>query len=292
MTSIRRYKALFLLPGLLTLVLIIIFPLLFTIRVSFSGWNVASPEMDFIGGANFSRMVHDGRFWSSMLHLLVLAGGTVIIEYVLGFALALAVWREVRARRFLRILFLVPMMTTPVVMAAVWQMMFHQSLGPVNDLLSKVGIGPVEWLTSDRPAYVALMTVEIWQWTPFMMLLLLAGLLSLPREPFMAAAIDGAGPLRTFWRVTFPLLAPVSVTALIIRMIEASKMSDTVYVLTSGGPGSATETPGYYLYIRGLKEQQTGYAGALSLTYLVLMIVGLTIMSALLVRAFRSQEES
>lgn len=108
----------------------------------------------------------------------------------------------------------------------------------------------------------------------------------------MAAAIDGAGPIRTFWRVTFPLLAPVSVTALIIRLIEASKMSDTVYVLTSGGPGSATETPGYYLYIRGLKEQQTGYAGALSLTYLVLMIVSLTVVSALLVRAFRSQEAS
>lgn len=292
MTSIRRYKALFLLPGLLTLVLIIIFPLLFTIRVSFSGWNVASPEMDWIGGANFTRMVHDTRFWDSMLHLLVLAGGTVLIEYVLGFAIALAVWREVRARRFLRILFLVPMMTTPVVMAAVWQMMFHESLGPVNDLLGRVGLGPVKWLTSDTAAYVSLMTVEIWQWTPFMVLLLLAGLLSLPREPFMAAAIDGAGPIRTFWRVTFPLLAPVSVTALIIRLIEASKMSDTVYVLTSGGPGSATETPGYYLYIRGLKEQQTGYAGALSLTYLVLMIVSLTVVSALLVRAFRSQEAS
>lgn len=292
MTSIRRYKALFLLPGLLTLVLIIIFPLLFTIRVSFSGWNVASPEMDWIGGANFTRLVQDTRFWDSMLHLLVLAGGTVLIEYVLGFAIALAVWREVRARRFLRILFLVPMMTTPVVMAAVWQMMFHESLGPVNDLLGRVGLGPVQWLTSATPAYVSLMTVEIWQWTPFMVLLLLAGLLSLPREPFMAAAIDGAGPIRTFWRVTFPLLAPVSVTALIIRLIEASKMSDTVYVLTSGGPGSATETPGYYLYIRGLKEQQTGYAGALSLTYLVLMIVTLTVVSALLVRAFRSQEES
>ncbi|GAA5159090.1 carbohydrate ABC transporter permease [Ornithinimicrobium tianjinense] len=291
MTALRRYKVLFLAPGLLTLFLIIIFPLLFTVRVAFSSWNVASPQMDWNAGANFVRMVHDGRFWSSVLHLVVLAGGTVLVEYVIGFALALAVWREVRGRRLLRVLFLVPMMTTPVVMAAVWQMMFHESLGPVNDLLGRIGIAPVPWLTSPGPAYVALMTVEIWQWTPFMMLLMLAGLLSLPREPFMAAAIDGAGPLRTFRRVTFPLLAPVSVTALIIRLIEASKMSDTVYVLTSGGPGSATETPGYYLYIRGLKEQQTGYAGSLSLTYLVLMIVALTIISALLVRAFRSQEE-
>jgi multiple sugar transport system permease protein len=289
MTSVRRYKAVFLLPGLLTLFFIIIFPLLFTIRVSFSSWNVSSPELDFIGGANFARMLEDERFRASILHLFVLAGGSVVLQYLLGFALALAVWRDVRGRRFLRVLFLVPMMTTPVVMAAIWQMIFHESLGPVNDLLGRTGLGPIGWLTATTPSYVSLMTVEVWQWTPFMFLLLLAGLLSLPHEPFMAAAIDGAGPVRTFFKVTLPLMAPVSVTALIIRLIEASKMSDSVYVLTSGGPGSATETPGYYLYIRGLKEQQTGYSGALSITYLVLMIVTLTIVSALLVRAFRTK---
>lgn len=128
------------------------------------------------------------------------------------------------------------MMTTPVVMAAIWQMIFHESLGPVNDVLTRVGLDPVGWLTSSTPSYVSLMTVEVWQWTPFMFLLLLAGLLSLPHEPFMAAAIDGAGPVRTFFKVTLPLMAPVSVTALIIRLIEASKMSDSIYVLTSGGP--------------------------------------------------------
>lgn len=284
------HKATFLLPGLLTLFVIIIFPLLFTIRVAFSGWNVSRPRMDFIGADNFTRMLADDRFWSSFGNLFVLAGGTVLIQYVLGFALALAVWRQVRGGRLLRVLFLVPMMTTPVVMAAIWQTMFNESLGPVNDLLGRVGIGPVRWLTSNGPAYVTVMSLEIWQWTPFMFLLLLAGLLSLPREPFMAAAIDGAGPWRTFAKVTFPLMAPVTVTALIIRLIEASKMSDTIYVLTSGGPGSATETPGYYLYVRGLREQQTGYSGALSLTYLVLMIVALTLLSALLVRAFRTRE--
>ncbi len=289
MDGMRRYKSMFLLPGLLTLFIIIIFPLLFTIRVSFSGWNVSNPHMDFIGGANFVRMLADHRFWASILRLILLAGGTVLIEYVLGFALALMVWRNVRGQRVWRVLFLVPMMTTPVVMAAIWQTIFNESLGPVNDLLGRVGLPTVQWLTSTGPATVALMTVEIWQWTPFMFLLLLAGLLSLSKEPFMAAAIDGAGPVRTFFKVTFPLMAPVSVTALIIRLIEASKMSDSVYVLTSGGPGSSTETPGYYLYIRGLKEQQTGYAGSLSLTYLVLMIVTLTIVSRLLVRTLKTR---
>ena len=287
MDGLRRHKSMFLLPGLLTLLLIIIFPLLFTIRVSFSGWNVSNPYMDYIGGDNYSRMLDDSRFWDSIVRLVLLAGGTVVIQYVIGFGMALLVWREVRGRRLWRVLFLIPMMTTPVVMAAIWQTIFNQSLGPANDLLGKVGIPAVDWLTSPGPATVALMTVEVWQWTPFMFLLLLAGLLSLPKEPFMAAAIDGAGVWRTFWKVTFPLMAPVSVTAIIIRLIEASKLSDSVYVLTSGGPGSATESPGYYLYIRGLKEQQTGYAGSLSLTYLVLMIVTLTVIAALLARGFK-----
>lgn len=287
MDGLRRHKSMFLLPGLLTLLLIIVFPLLFTLRVSFSGWNVSNPQMNFIGGANYERLLHDSRFWASILRLILLAGGTVLIQYVIGFGVALLVWREVRGRRFWRVLFLVPMMTTPVVMAAIWQTIFNESLGPLNDLLGKVGIAPVKWLTDSGPALVALMTVEVWQWTPFMFLLLLAGLLSLPKEPFMAAAIDGAGVWRTFVKVTFPLMGPVSVTAIIIRLIEASKISDSVYVLTSGGPGSTTESPGYYLYIRGLKEQQTGYAGSLSLTYLVMMIVALTIIAAVLARAFK-----
>jgi multiple sugar transport system permease protein len=115
---------------------------------------------------------------------------------------------------------------------------------------------------------------------------LLAGLLSLPREPFLAAAIDGAGPIRTFFNVTFPMLAPVSIGALVIRLIEASKLMETVYVLTSGGPGTATETAGYYIYIRGLRDFETGYAAALSITYLVVMIVLMTIIAKLLVRLF------
>lgn len=291
MVGLKRYKALFLVPGLAALVLVIVFPLLFTLRVSFSSWNVSSPEMDFIGFDNYVRMFSDERFWASIGRLALLGGGTVLIQYVLGFALAILTWREIKAQRFLRVLFLIPMMTTPVIMAAIWQMILHESLGPANDLLSRMGLPTVKWLTDALPANLSVMMVEVWQWTPFMFLLLLAGLLSLPREPFTAALIDGAGPIRTFFKVTFPLMAPMSVAAIIIRLIEASKLSDSVYVLTSGGPGSATETAGYYLYIRGLREQQTGYAGSLSITYLILMIVTLLIISAVLIRILRAKED-
>jgi multiple sugar transport system permease protein len=287
--SLRRYKLYFLLPGLIVLLLIILFPLLFTIRVSFSSWSASQPGLDWFGIANYSRLLADGRYWESLLRLAVIATTTVIFQYVLGFGLALMVWRDVRAKRFLRVLFLIPMMTTPVIMTVIWRTIFHESLGPANEVMALFGLPPQAWLTSSGPAMAAVMIVEIWQWTPFMFLLLLAGLLSLPREPFLAAAIDGAGPIRTFFRVTFPLMGPISVGAIIIRLIEASKIMDTVYVLTSGGPGTATETSSFYIYIRGLRDFQIGYAASLSFAYLVLMIISMTFISKALTRAFASR---
>jgi len=282
-SSLTRYKALFLAPGLLGLLAIILFPLLFTIRVSLSGWNAISPGLDWQGVGNYTGVFVDARFWQAMGRLGFMAVGTVAVQYVVGFGLALLVWREIKFRRFFRVLFLVPMMTTPVIMSVIWRTIFHESLGPANDVLGLLGLGPFPWLTSSGFAVASVMMVEIWQWTPFMFLLLLAGLLSLPREPFLAAAIDGAGPIRTFLNVTFPMMAPISIGALLIRLIEASKIMETVYVLTSGGPGTATETTGYYIYIRGLRDFEIGYAAALSITYLVLMTMLLTVIAKLMV---------
>jgi multiple sugar transport system permease protein len=282
----RGYKYVFLMPGLLVLLAIILFPLLFTIRVSLSSWDVGQPGLNWIGSTNYVRLMQDPRYWQALWRLGGIAVGTVAIQYVLGFILALLVWRDIRYKRLFRVLFLVPMMTTPVVMSVIWRTIFHESLGPANDLLALLGIPAVPWLTTSGWAVVSVMTVEIWQWTPFMFLLLLAGLLSLPREPFLAAAIDGAGPIRSFFNVTFPLLAPISIGAIIIRLIEASKIMESVYVITSGGPGTATETSSYYIYIRGLRDFQIGYASALSITYLVIMIIALTIIAKVLIRVF------
>ena len=279
-----KAKHFFLLPALLTLVAIIIFPLIFTVRVSFSSWDVYQAGLDYIGGRNYLRVFADARFWESLVRLCAMSAVTVTLQYVIGFALALAVWKQMAGGRIFRVLFLVPMMTTPVVMSVIWRTMFHESLGPINDILLSLGMGPVPWLSSATGSFLSVVVVEIWQWTPFMFLLLFAGLVSLPREPYLAASIDGAGPIRTFWQVTFPLMAPISIGAVIIRLIEASKIMDTVYVLTSGGPGTATETPSYYIYIRGLRDFQVGYSAALSLTYLVLMIITLTVIAKLLMR--------
>ena len=279
-----RQKYLFLLPGLLVLVAIILFPLIFTIRVSFSSWDVYNPGLNWVGGENYGRVFEDARYWQALVRLTLLTASTVLIQYSLGFGLALLVWRDIRAQRFFRVLFLVPMMTTPVVMSVIWRTIFHESLGPLNPILEAIGIGAQPWLSDATWAFAAVMIVEIWQWTPFMFLLLLAGLLSLPSEPYLAARIDGAGPIRTFLSVTFPMMGAISVGAILIRMIEASKIMETVYVLTSGGPGTATETSSYYIYIRGMRDFQIGYSAALSLTYLVVMTIALTLIAKTLVR--------
>ncbi len=280
-----KHKYIFLFPGLFVLIGILIFPIIFTIRLSLSGWNSYTPEMNFIGITNYIRLfTDDPRFWESFFRLSFLSVTTVILQYVIGFALALIVWREIKFKRFFRVIFLIPMMTTPVIMTVIWRTFFHESLGPVNDLLGHIGIGPILWLSDPVIAKFTVIIVEVWQWTPFMFLLLLAGLLSLPKEPFLAAAIDGASTFRKFVYVTFPLMAPISIGAIIIRLIEASKIMDTVFVLTSGGPGTATETSSFYIYIKGLREFQMGYAATLSFTYLVIMIISLTIIAKVLTK--------
>ena len=267
-----KHKYVFLFPGLFVLIGILIFPIIFTIRLSLSGWNSYTPEMNFIGITNYIRLfTDDPRFWESFFRLSFLSVTTVILQYTIGFALAL-------------IIFLIPMMTTPVIMTVIWRTFFHESLGPVNDLLGNLGVKPILWLSDPVIAKFTVIIVEVWQWTPFMFLLLLAGLLSLPKEPFLAAAIDGASPFRKFVYVTFPLMAPISIGAIIIRLIEASKIMDTVFVLTSGGPGTATETSSFYIYIKGLREFQMGYAATLSFTYLVIMIISLTIIAKVLTK--------
>jgi len=280
------HKYVFLLPGLLVLIAILIFPVIFTVRLSLSGWNSYNPGLDFVGIKNYVRLfTSDPRFWEAFSRLAFFSFTTVFLQYILGFGLALLVWRDVLFKRFFRVLFLIPMMTTPVIMTVIWKTVFHESLGPVNDFLSMFGLTPL-WLSDPMLSKFTVIIVEVWQWTPFMFLLLLAGLLSLPKEAFLAASIDGAGPLRKFIYVTFPLMAPISIGAIIIRLIEASKIMDTIYVLTSGGPGTSTETTSFYIFIKGLREFQMGYSAAMSFTYLIVMILSLTVIVNILIRVF------
>ncbi len=284
-----RYKYLFLFPGLFTLIAIIIFPLIFTFRLSFSSWDVVQPTLDFIGLDNYVRVFNDMRFWESLTTLGTVVLSVVSIEYIIGFALALLLWQDIERNRFFRVLFIIPMMATPVIISVVWRTMFHESLGPINDLLGMMHLPTVPWLSKATSALIAVIIVDIWQWTSFIFILLLAGLLSLPHEPYEAAAMDGANPFQTFWHVTFPMMAPITIGILIIRIIEASKIMETVYVLTSGGPGTSTETSAYYIFIRSLREFQIGYSSAMSIVYLLMMILALMLIAKGLTRGLASK---
>ena len=174
-----KHKYVFLFPGLFVLIGILIFPIIFVVRLRLSGWNRYN-GLNFIGLENYVRLfTDDPRFWESFFRLSFLSVTTVVLQYVIGFALAHMVWKEIKFQRFFRVLFLIPMMTTPVIMTVIWRTFFHESLGPVNDILGNFGFAP-KWLTDPTLAKFTVIIVEVWQWTPFMFLLLLAGLLSLP----------------------------------------------------------------------------------------------------------------
>jgi len=263
--------------------------LIFTFRLSFSSWDVVQPTLDFIGLDNYVRVFNDMRFWESLTTLGTVVLSVVSIEYIIGFALALLLWQDIERNRFFRVLFIIPMMATPVIISVVWRTMFHESLGPINDLLGMMHLPTVPWLSKATSALIAVIIVDIWQWTSFIFILLLAGLLSLPHEPYEAAAMDGANPFQTFWHVTFPMMAPITIGILIIRIIEASKIMETVYVLTSGGPGTSTETSAYYIFIRSLREFQIGYSSAMSIVYLLMMILALMLIAKGLTRGLASK---
>jgi multiple sugar transport system permease protein len=198
---------------------------------------------------------------------------------VLGTAAALAFARPFPGRGLLRTVFSLPMMATPVSIALIWQMMFHPQLGILNYLLSLVGIGPQPWIFSRTSALPSLALVETWQWTPFVMLIVLGGLAALPTEPYEAARIDGASRWQVIRYVTIPLVWPYIMVAIILRAIDALKTFDIIYVMTQGGPGTASETLNIFLYLQAFAFFNIGFASAVVVVYfLILMVMSVGLM--------------
>jgi multiple sugar transport system permease protein len=201
-----------------------------------------------------------------------LAAMAVVFPLILGLAAALVFNQKFPLRGLARTVFILPMMATPVAVALVWTMMFHPQLGVLNWLLAQIGIPPSMWVYSPDTVIPTLVVVEVWHWTPLVMLLILGGLASLPGDPYEAAKIDGATPLQSFWHITLPLLAPYIVVALIIRTIDALKAFDTIYVITQGGPGSASETINIFLYLQAFAFYNVGYASAVVVVFFAIIL--------------------
>jgi len=227
---------------------------------------------EWVGLANYVKLVEDERFLLSILRTLYFTSLSVVIPMVLGLLAALAFHRRFPLRGLARTVFILPMMATPVAVALVWTMMFHPQLGVLNWLLQQMGIPPSMWVYDADTVIPTLVMVEVWHWTPLVMLILLGGLASLPVDPYEAAKIDGANAWQAFRHITLPLLAPFLVVALIIRTIDALKAFDTIYVITQGGPGTASETINIFLYLQAFAYYNLGYASAVVVVFFVIII--------------------
>ena len=289
-------KQAFLLPAVILLLVMAIFPLLWTLGISFTDVQRGIPSRVGSGflnlgfeltGRNFARLLTDQRLHIAMRNTVFFVFAGVAVQYVIGLALAIVLDQPFRGRNVARVVFLLPMMTTPVAVGYLGRMMFDPARSPIAHLLRAVpgwfGADPISvpWLTDTSYVRWTIVLIESWQWTPFMLLLLLAGLQAIPRELYEAARVDGASGLQIFRSIIFPLLVPISVTAILIRGLEIFKIIDIIMVSTGGGPGSATESLTMYVFRTALTFGNYGYAAAIALVLLVMVVLFTTLFLAL-----------
>jgi multiple sugar transport system permease protein len=269
-------------PCVLIVLVVLVYPLWDGLRASTQLYRYGKAVQD-IGLANYARLWGDGQFLNALWVTLRFVSLAVAIETVLGLALALFCLREFRGIRLLRTVLIVPMTITPVVVAIVFRLIYASDAGLFTVISEALGGGPVEILGHATSAFLALVALDVWEWTPLMFLILLAGLQSLPVEPLEAARVDGAGSWRVFTDHTLPMLRPVLAIAIVLRTIDAFGTFDQVFVLTRGGPGEATRLLSIFGYDTAFKFQQTGYAAALFVT-MGLLILAFALMAVRLLR--------
>lgn len=284
----KRIKYLFIIPAVLFILGIMIFPLLYSLGNSFTDWNIQSAERSFIALRNYGQVLTDNRWQETLARTLGVTVVAVTVELILGFAIAQLLVEELPGKRIIIPILVFPVVTNPIVVGFIWRVLYNPRYGPVNQIIGWI-IGrefDVSWLTSSSLAIVAITISEIWQWTPFMFLVMLAGLAAINPELFEAAAIDGASNWQIVTQVTIPVMRPIIIVAVLIRGVDVLKLFDLVFVMTGGGPGNASETISHYIYLLGFKFFRLGYAAAAS--YLLLIIVSIGVM--LLMRQFRERE--
>jgi len=267
----RRNYFLFIAPALVVVGAVIIFPWLYTIWMSAFDWTIGSTA-HYVGLGNYEKIFTSRRFGEAVLHTFYFTALAVIAPLVIGTWAAMVFHREFPFRGVLRGLFIMPMMATPVAVALVWTMMFHPQQGVLNYLLSLVGLPPSLWVYSPTLVIPSLVLVEVWHWTPLVMLIVLGGLAALPTEPYESARLDGATEWQLFRYITLPLVAPFILVAAVIRTIDALKAFDTIYVITGGGPGTASETINLFLYLQAFAFYNIGTASAVVVVFFVIVL--------------------
>ncbi len=266
---------------MLVLVGLSIYPLIYAVKVSLTNSSGA------FTGANFARLFQDRLFAVSAVQTVILTAVALTIEFVLGLALAVLIDSLARGRTLFRAGLLVPMLLPPVVAAVAWRLIYNPQFGVLNGTLRRLGMNTaaLTWTSGESTALLSVILVDVWEWTPFLFLLLSAGLQAIPPEPLEAARIDGAGPWRIFLDVTLPLLKPTILLVVLLRAMDLVRIFDQIFILTQGGPGTATETVSLYIYRTAFRFSNFGYAAAMSF----LLLAATMLFSRGLIRLVRTR---
>lgn len=268
---VRRRVILFLmlLPCLTALVFVVAYPTLFLLRTSGQSWNLLVGVRTWVGLANYASIATDSLFQQSVSRTLEYTVACVLLEVCLGVALAAVFNRELFGIGFLRTLLVTPLLIAPVATGLIWRFMYEPSIGVINQVLRRVGLWTALWISSPSLALTGVGIAEVWQWTPFVFLVLLAGFKGLSENFDEAAQLDGASWPQRFWFIQMPLLRPIILVVVLLRFIDVFRTFDLVYVMTRGGPGDATYTLAFYNYVLGFTQFQVGMASAAAVLSMV-----------------------
>lgn len=281
-------RALFVLPAILFTISMVVFPTIFGLYIAFTDWNLSSlTGRQFNGLDNFNALLADPYFWNALLNMVfyVLA---VLVQYAIGFGLALILNAEIRARKFFRVVFLLPFMLSPVAVSwMIGKSIMESRFGPAASLARWLGWQSPAFFSDPWIARINIMAMDAWVSIPFIMILLLAGLQAMPKEVMEASRIDGASAWQSFWKITFPLMLPVSVTAIVLRIIFELKLADIVINVTAGGPGGATDTVSSFIYREYRDRSNVGYGTMLAEVYFLIIIIFVAILLNLVSRWMR-----
>lgn len=268
----RKNSLIFLLPTIVAMALVIALPLLYSFVVSFFSLNLKRSGLgDFVGLGNYISALRDSYYTGSLLRTVIFALIVVAVEFLIGFGIALLLNTNVKGKSVFFSIIIIPMMITPVAVGLCWRLLLHNTLGVVNWILGMIGLNHT-WLADSATALGTVMFIDIWQQVSYMVLVLLAGLVSLPKEPYEAAAIDGASRWQTLKYLTVPMMLPTFGTCLLLRIITAFKTYDLIYVLTKGGPGVSTEVVSYNIYRTAFVNLDISKASAMSFILLIILI--------------------
>ena len=287
------YKALFLLPALLFTIAMVIFPTVFGLYIAFTDWNLSAFEgQKFNGLDNLRALIADPYFWNALRNMVFYVV-SVLGQYALAFGLALLLNADIRARRFFRIAFLLPFMLSPVAVSwMIGKSLMEFRFGPLAALMRHIGWDNPAFFTNPWTARFWIMALDAWVWIPFMIILLLAGLQAMPKDIQEAARVDGATGWRAFWNITFPLMLPVSITTIVLRIIFQLKLADIVINTTSGGPGGATDTVSSFIFREYRDRSNVGYGTMIAEVYLIIIIIFITLLLNFVGKFMRREPQS